>query len=105
MNDVCRRPGLVVEPPDPGLGGELAGEDHLERKGAFEARLPRPEDEAHLAAGQLTGDLLVAEVPDAGRLANLRHDLRERMSRSPLMDAQRLTRDLEAAYHALHEKG
>jgi hypothetical protein len=98
-------PRLAAEPPDPGLGGELAGEDHLERQGAFEAHLPRPEDEAHIAAGELTGDLIVAEVSDAGRLANLRHDLRERMSGSPLMDAQRLTRDLEAAYLALHEKG
>jgi hypothetical protein len=101
--DVCRR-RLAVEPPDPGLGGELAGEDHLERHGAFEAHLPRPEGEAHIAAGQLTGDLIVAEVPDAGQLANLRHDSRERMSRSPLMDAQRLTRGLEVAYLALHEK-
>ena len=105
MNELCRRPGLAVEPAYPGLGDELSGEDYLERQGAFESHLPRPEDEAYIAAGKLTGDLIVAEVPDAGRLANLRQDLRERMSRSPLTDAQRSTRDLETAYHALHEKG
>jgi hypothetical protein len=83
VNELCRRPGLAVKPPDPGLGDELAGEHYLERQRAFESHLPRPEDEAHIAAGQLTGDLIVAEVPDAGRLVNLCHDLRERMSRSP----------------------
>jgi predicted O-linked N-acetylglucosamine transferase (SPINDLY family) len=55
-------------------------------------------------------DELVAETPelyvriasklagDLSRLAALRSGLRERMKRSPLLDAQRLTRDLEAAY-------
>jgi predicted O-linked N-acetylglucosamine transferase (SPINDLY family) len=38
------------------------------------------------------------------RLADLRSGLRERMSRSPLMDAVRLTRDLEAAYRGIWEK-
>jgi predicted O-linked N-acetylglucosamine transferase (SPINDLY family) len=41
-------------------------------------------------ATELAGDL--------DRLAGLRRGLRERMSRSPLMDASRLTRCLEAAY-------
>ena len=38
---------------------------------------------------------------DLARLADLRCRLRERMSRSPLMDALRLTRDLEAAYSGI----
>ena len=40
---------------------------------------------------------------DHARLAALRSALRERMSRSPLVDAQRLTRDLETAYRAMWE--
>jgi predicted O-linked N-acetylglucosamine transferase (SPINDLY family) len=40
---------------------------------------------------------------DRARLADLRSDLRERMSRSPLMDAVRLTGDLEAAYRGIWE--
>ena len=58
-------------------------------------------------------DELLAETPedyitiasdlarDRARLAALRFTLRERMSRSPLVDARRLTRDLEAAYRAM----
>jgi protein O-GlcNAc transferase len=46
-------------------------------------------------ATELAGDL--------ARLADLRSGLRERMSRSPLMDAHRLTRDLEAAYVGIWE--
>ena len=38
---------------------------------------------------------------DHVRLAALRPALRDRMSRSPLVDAHRLTRDLEAAYRAM----
>ena len=61
-------------------------------------------------------DELLAETPeeymriavdlasDLPRLASLRAGLRERMSRSPLMDAQRLTRDLEAAYRGMWEE-
>ncbi len=41
---------------------------------------------------------------DLARLAALRSALRERMSRSPVLDARRLTRDLEAAYRKLHQK-
>jgi predicted O-linked N-acetylglucosamine transferase (SPINDLY family) len=41
---------------------------------------------------------------DLHRLAALRACLRERMTRSPLMDSQRLARNLEAAYHALCEE-
>ena len=46
-------------------------------------------------ATELAGDLV--------RLANLRSGLRDRMSRSPLMDAQRLARNLEAAYIGIWE--
>jgi predicted O-linked N-acetylglucosamine transferase (SPINDLY family) len=41
---------------------------------------------------------------DMHRLATLRSGLRERMSRSPLMDAQRLTRGLEAAFLAMFDE-
>jgi predicted O-linked N-acetylglucosamine transferase (SPINDLY family) len=37
---------------------------------------------------------------DRARLADLRSSLRDHMSGSPLMDAHRLTRDLEAAYRS-----
>ena len=66
MVEVGRRLGLGVEPLDVGLVGELAGEDHLERDGPVEADLPRLEDDAHAAAGELADDLVVAEVADAG---------------------------------------
>ena len=41
---------------------------------------------------------------DLPRLAALRSALRERISRSPVLDGRRLTRDLEAAYRELQEK-
>jgi protein O-GlcNAc transferase len=41
---------------------------------------------------------------DRSRLAVLRSTLRDRMSRSTVTDAQRLTRDLEAAFHAMRER-
>jgi hypothetical protein len=59
--------GLDVEPPDVGLVGELAGEDHLQRDGPIESHLPRLEDDAHAAPGDLADDLIVTEVADAGR--------------------------------------
>ena len=64
--------GLGVEPLDVVLIGKLAGQDHLEGDGAVEADLPGLEDDAHAAAGDLTVDLVVAEVAHAvaeGRLA------------------------------------
>jgi predicted O-linked N-acetylglucosamine transferase (SPINDLY family) len=48
--------------------------------------------------------IATALAGDLARLADLRSGLRERMSRSPLMDAQRLARDLEAAYVGIWEK-
>jgi predicted O-linked N-acetylglucosamine transferase (SPINDLY family) len=53
-----------------------------------------PEDYVRIAT-ELAGDL--------PRLIALRSGLRQRMGRSPLMDARRLTRDLEAAYRGLLE--
>ena len=47
-------------------------------------------------ASELAGDL--------PRLTVLRRELRERMSRSPLMDSSRLTRQLEDAYGAMWER-
>lgn len=41
---------------------------------------------------------------DKGSLARLRAELRQRMTRSPLMDGPRFTRNLEAAYLAMWEK-
>ena len=38
---------------------------------------------------------------DRKRLAQLRSDLRDRMQRSPLMDAASFTRNLESAYQAM----
>jgi predicted O-linked N-acetylglucosamine transferase (SPINDLY family) len=43
----------------------------------------------------------VESVADLARLAATRASLRERMRRSPLMDAVRFTRDVEAAYRAM----
>ena len=62
--EVGGRLGLDVEAFDIGLGGELAGEDHLQRDGAVEANLPRPVDDAHAAPGDLLEQLVVAEVAD-----------------------------------------
>jgi predicted O-linked N-acetylglucosamine transferase (SPINDLY family) len=61
-------------------------------------------------------DALIAETPhdyvriaaalasDPPRLAALRSSLRERVSRSPLVDAHRLARDLEAAYRGMWDQ-
>ena len=40
---------------------------------------------------------------DFGRLQELRKGLRERMARSPLTDAKRVTRSLEGAYRRMWE--
>jgi predicted O-linked N-acetylglucosamine transferase (SPINDLY family) len=54
-----------------------------------------PEDYVRIAA-----DL----AADAPRLATMHFGLRERMRRSPLLNSQRLTRDLEAAYRAMWDR-
>jgi len=60
--------------------------------------------------GELLGDtredyvrIAVDLASDLPRLAALRAGLRERMSRSPIMNSERLIRDLEAAYRAMWE--
>jgi hypothetical protein len=45
-------------------GGELSGEDHLQRYDAVEAALPRFVDDAHAAAGDFLQQLVVAEIGD-----------------------------------------
>ncbi len=67
----------------------------LRTVGLDELLAQTPEDYVRIATA-LAGDL--------ARLADLRSGLRERMSRSPLMDAERLARDLEAAYVGIWER-
>jgi len=52
----------------------------------------RPQDFVSLAVG-LAGDL--------PRLSQMRGELRQRMEKSPLMDAERFTRNMESAYRAM----
>jgi protein O-GlcNAc transferase len=81
----------------------LAGKTHASRVGASlltNAGLPElvadtPEEYVRLAA-ELAGDL--------PRLSHLRRTLRQRMAQSPLMDAPRFARDIEAAYRAMWRK-
>ncbi len=60
--------GLDAEAADVGLAGELAGEDHLERDRPVEAGLPRLEDHAHAAAGDLREQLVIAEVANRAKV-------------------------------------
>jgi predicted O-linked N-acetylglucosamine transferase (SPINDLY family) len=74
------------------MGPSRHGVRYLRAVGLGELVVETPEAYVRLAT-ELAGDLpwLVA----------LRHRLRERMSRSPLMDATGLTRHIEAAYRAM----
>ncbi len=54
--------GLGAEALHFRLGSETAGKDHLEGDDAVEADLPRLEDDAHAAAGDLFQQLVIAEV-------------------------------------------
>jgi predicted O-linked N-acetylglucosamine transferase (SPINDLY family) len=81
----------------------LAGKTHASRVGVSllnNIGLPElvantPEEYVRLAAG-LAGDPL--------RLGHLRNTLRQRMESSPLMDAPRYARDIEAAYRAMWQR-
>ena len=55
-------------------------------------------DELVAATAEEYLDTAAALAQDRGRLAALRSGMRERMAASPLMDAERFTRDLERAY-------
>ncbi len=77
------------------MGVSRQGVRFLRSVGLDELIAETPEDYVRIAT-DLAGDL--------HRLATLHSGLRERMSRSPLMDAQRLTRDLEAAFRAMFER-
>jgi predicted O-linked N-acetylglucosamine transferase (SPINDLY family) len=81
----------------------LAGKTHASRVGVSlltNIGLPEliarsPEEYVRLAA-ELAGD--------PPRLSHLRNTLRQRMEASPLMDAPRFARDIEAAYRAMWRK-
>ena len=49
-------------------------------------------------------DMVVRLASDLPRLADLRANLRERMLRSPLTDAVRFTRNIEAAYRDIWQR-
>jgi protein O-GlcNAc transferase len=49
-------------------------------------------------------DIAVKLANDKERLKKLRHGLRERVQASPLMDQERFTRNMEAAYRAMWQK-
>src|SRR5262249_19016696 len=64
-----RRPGLLVEALDVGLGGELAGPDHLQRHVAAQVAVPGAGDAAQAAGGDPAEHLVIAEgAEDAGRV-------------------------------------
>ncbi|OGA55760.1 MAG: hypothetical protein A3G81_19560 [Betaproteobacteria bacterium RIFCSPLOWO2_12_FULL_65_14] len=57
--------------------------------------------------GESEGDyvnIAVALAADRDRLARWRQELRERLERSPLMDGERFTRDLEAKYREMWDR-
>jgi protein O-GlcNAc transferase len=82
----------------------LTGVTNVSRQGV---RFLRNVDLAELLASS-PGDYvrIAADLArDMPKLTALHGHLRERMSRSPLLDSMRLTRDLEAAYLTMREKG
>jgi predicted O-linked N-acetylglucosamine transferase (SPINDLY family) len=87
--------GVPVISPAGGMSASRQGVRFLRNVGLDELLAESLEDYVRIAS-----DL----ASDLARLADLRSGLRERMIRSPLTDAPRLTRDLEAAYRALWEQ-
>ena len=81
----------------------LAGRSHVGRVGVSQL--------TNIGLPELIGrneddyvDIAVALANDLPRLAALRSGLRERLRASPLMDAPRLTRNLEAAYREMFKR-
>ena len=78
----------------------LAGRSHVGRVGVSQlTNIGLPELIGHNEDDYV--DIAVALANDLPRLAALRSGLRERLRASPLMDAPRLTRNLEAAYREM----
>jgi len=78
----------------------LAGELGVSRGGlSILSNIGLPELVAHTTADYVA--IAAGLAGDLPRLAELRHTLRSRMQASPLMDAQRFSRHLEAAYRQM----
>jgi predicted O-linked N-acetylglucosamine transferase (SPINDLY family) len=78
----------------------LAGRSHVGRVGVSQlTNIGLPELIGHNEDDYV--DIAVALANDLPRLAALRSGLRERLKASPLMDAPRLTRNLEAVYREM----
>jgi predicted O-linked N-acetylglucosamine transferase (SPINDLY family) len=78
----------------------LAGQTHVSRVGASLLGAVGLSDLVATTPDQYV-DIAVKLARDAMRRAELRGSLRERMSRSPLMNAPQFTRHLEAAYRRM----
>jgi predicted O-linked N-acetylglucosamine transferase (SPINDLY family) len=78
----------------------MAGRTAFSRGGAsILTSLGMPELVAHDSAGFI--EIVTSLARDLPRLCKLRSSLRERMAASPLTDAVRFTRDIEAAYRQM----
>ena len=81
----------------------LAGRSHVGRVGVSQlTNIGLPELIGHNEDDYV--DIAVALANDLPRLAALRSGLRERLRASPLMDAPRFTRNLEAAYREMFKR-
>ncbi len=85
MIEVCGRLRLGAKSAHLGLGGELPGEDHLQRHHPIEAQLPGLVYHPHPAAGQLLDDLIVADLP----VPHGEGERTETRVHSPLLDRAR----------------